>query len=496
VVARILLVGLMLASATLLGGCFGDPDDVGSDGASASGMPAVAGCDHPLLGERVRAREIDVASDPTDRDHLAVGLIVSVPNTRGQPPHDWPFWDALARSEDGGKTWTFATLPGWAGDTAEGTAPWVPSVFLTDPIVTFLHDGTLVLSILAVQASAVSMYMLRYPPGAMEPESASLVVRSAMTTTGGAHTLPIGPPFTVYNDKQQVFEDPATGDLFVTWFWRTDLIGDQRAQPMLSKSVDGGRSWSAPVPLYEDGHYDDLDGGFHVGSWPFVTLDGTLHAIWWDDHSKALYQVDSPDRGETFGAPRAIADAPTSFDQPGGVIQLGIPSIEIDRSGGPFHGSVYVTWEDRRHDDRDVFVMRSRDDARTWSAAVRVNDDAVANGRDQFMPQLTVQGDGGVAVLFMDMREDPENGRYVAMLGLSQDVGETFANVLLSSEPSPVDVIANGDDQPDPAGRTRLGDYVGVAPTKGGVVAVWQDSREGTTDLPYSNAYLCTVATA
>jgi len=490
-------VAVLLSVLPLLAGCFGAQHPGSPAQAPGNAIAPAAGCDHPLLTQRVRAREMDLAADPTDGDNLAAGLIVSLPSTRDKAPHDWPFWDGLARSSDGGKTWTLATLPGWEGDASEQSAPWAPSVFLSDPIVLFTHDGHLLLSILAVQPSSVSMYILRYPPGAMEPESIATVVRSSLTTTANAHELPISAFPTIYNDKEQMGEDPATGDLFVTWFWRTDTPGPTRGQPMLSKSTDGGRTWSAPVVVTKDGLYDDPNGGFNVGSWPFVTLDGKLHVVWWDDKTKMMWQADSPDHGASFGPRRSIADAPTSFDQPGGVIQLGIPSIDVDRSGGPHRGNVYVTWEDRRNGDRDVFLLRSTDDGATWSSPQRVNADPVGNGRDQFMPQLTVAPDGTLGIIYMDRSADPANKLYVATVASSTDGGATFAYRAVASVPSDVGHVANNDTaQPDPLGRSRLGDYVGIAHNKDGLVALWQDAREGTAQLPYSNAYVCALGPA
>jgi hypothetical protein len=491
---RILFV--VCLAATLAGCLTASTRAPADDATRAKHFLNATDCDKPLLGERVRAREIDAATDPTNPDHLAVGLIVSMPSERANPPNDWPFWDALARSEDGGKTWKYVTLAGWQGDAGGATAPWFPSVFLSDPIVMFLHDGTLIESILAVQTSSVTMFMSRYAAGSLTPESTSVVVRSSLSTVGNAHTLPIGPAFTIYNDKQQMFEDPATGDIYVTWFWRTDFVGTQRAQPMISKSADGGRTWTAPIPLYKNGHFDDPNGGFHVGSWPFVTLDGLVHAIWWDDHSKKVYQVDSLDKAKTFGEPHAIADAPTSFAQPGGVIQLGIPSIDIDRSLGPYRGSVYVTWEDRRNKDRDVFAIHSRDNATSWSAPVRVNSDEVGNGKDQFMPQLVVQPTGAVGIVFYDRRDDPSNTAFLTYIARSLDGGQTFANYPIATKPSVIANIENGQNEPDPLGRTRLGDYIGLTYNKAGLVAVWQDGREGTSAKPYSDARFCAAPTA
>ena len=490
------LVGALLTITLVLAGCLAGPKAGVPDALDVAGPYLNAtNCDAALFQERIRVREIDLATDANNPDRLAIGLIVSTPTTRQRAPHDWPFWNGIARSEDGGHTWRLRTEGGYAGDPQAATSRFGGNAFLTDPVVLFLSDGTLLYSGLAV-GNGVEFYVQRYAPGSMTPESTSVVARGALTTAGGLHALVGTPAFTIYNDKQQLAEDPVSKAIFATWMWRTTGSGSDRAMPVLSRSVDGGRTWSPPAALFQDGHYDDPDGGFHLGAWPFVTRDGTVHVVWWDANAKKMMQVSSGDQGRTFSVARAISDVPTTFGQPGGVIQFGIPSIDTDRTGGPWDGSVYMTWEDRRNGDRDVFVLVSRDNATTWGEPARVNDDDVKNGKDQFLPQLVVEPTGAVSVLFMDRRHDDANASFLAYVGRSVDGGVTFANYPIASKASDPRLIENSrDNHPDPAGRTRLGDYNGIAYNRAGLVTVWQDGRDATEAVPFSGAYLCKAPT-
>src|SRR5262249_38333697 len=82
------------------------------------------------------------------------------------------------------------------------------------------------------------------------------------------------------------------------------------------------------------------------------------------------------------------------------------PNLVWDRSGGPYHGRVYMVFTDEIPDesnDTDIFVIYSDDDGATWSSRARVNDDA--GTRSQFLPAIALdQTTGHVAVTWYDSR--------------------------------------------------------------------------------------------
>ena len=56
------------------------------------------------------------------------------------------------------------------------------------------------------------------------------------------------------------------------------------------------------------------------------------------------------------------------------------PSMSVDRSGGVNNGNIYITWPQRgvtpAGSDPDIVMIRSTNGGTTWSAPVRVNNDA------------------------------------------------------------------------------------------------------------------------
>lgn len=106
----------------------------------------------------------------------------------------------------------------------------------------------------------------------------------------------------------------------------------------------------------------------------------------------------SRDGGRTFSHPRAILHT--------GAIMFAVETLERANGFAQIAASaqrLYVTWSDYRNGDLDVFCASSADNGRTWTNAVRVNNDPIHNGADQFFQWLAVDpNDGAVNVMFYD----------------------------------------------------------------------------------------------
>ena len=90
------------------------------------------------------------------------------------------------------------------------------------------------------------------------------------------------------------------------------------------------------------------------------------------------------------------------------------PSMAVDRSGGPNNGTIYITWSQRgvtpAGSDPDVVLIKSTNGGTTWTTPIRVNDDPLSNGKDQFFPWSTVdQSNGQLLLVFYDSRNVPNS---------------------------------------------------------------------------------------
>ena len=253
-------------------------------------------------------------------------------------------------------------------------------------------------------------------------------------------------------------------NLYVGWTrWRlTD------SQMLISRSTDHGKTWAQPIEIDAHPGLPRDDNGAAEGFDGAVAPDGTLYATWSQDND--IMFTSSRDGGKTFSRARAVIHtAPVMFAIETLDRANGFPQIGMD----PKSGRLYVSWSDYRNGDLDVFVSRSDDRGKHWSAPTRVNNDPVHNGAEQFFQWLAVDPvDGSVSLLFYDRRRDPKNLQQIVVLARSTDGGRTFNNFAWT-------------EQPFEAGGVFFGDYSGIAAYGGRVYGAWTekpvDESEGET---------------
>jgi len=261
-----------------------------------------------------------------------------------------------------------------------------------------------------------------------------------------------------FEDKPYIVADNSkskhAGNLYVGWTrWR---LAD--SQLVISRSTDNGKSWSEPVEIDAHPGLPRDDNGAAEGFDGAVGSDGTLYAIWSQDNE--IMFVASRDGGKTFSHARpVIHTAPIMFAIETLDRANGFPQIGIDPKGN----RIYVSWSDYRNGDLDVFVSSSADRGKHWSPAVRVNNDPVHDGVEQFFQWLAVDPvDGSVNLLFYDRRRDPQNRKQIVVLARSTDGGRTFRNYAWT-------------ENEFEAGGVFFGDYSGLAAFGGRVYGVWTE---------------------
>ena len=153
-------------------------------------------------------------------------------------------------------------------------------------------------------------------------------------------------------------------------------------------------------------------------------------------------------------------------------------NLAWDRSGGVHDGRLYLSYTDETPDesnDTNVLVRFSDDNGATWSAAVRVNDDATT--RSQFLPNISLdQTTGNVAVTFHDARNDPGNNLAEFWGAVSDNGGVSFG---------PNFQISAGQSNDDTGlSSTDFGDYTSSDFHAGQSHAVWADNSNSTGDNP------------
>ena len=266
-------------------------------------------------------------------------------------------------------------------------------------------------------------------------------------------------PGVPWEDKPYIVSDtaeksPYAGNLYVGWTRWT--VTDSKI--LFSRSTDVGKTWSKPIEIDSHPGLPRDDNGAAEGFAGVVAPDGTLHVVWSQDDQIML--ATSRNGGKTFSRVRAILHTgPTMFAVQALERANGFPQIAIDSQSK----HLYLTWSDYRNGDLDVFCSTSRDGGRTWIPAVRVNNDEIHNGSEQFFQWVAVDpADGAANVIFYDRRRDPGNRKQTVVLARSTDGGRSFKNY-------------SWTDEAFEAADVFFGDYAGLAAFGGRVYGVWTE---------------------
>lgn len=367
------------------------------------------------------------------------------------------FADAAARgiaasfSSDGGRTWRRRVLPVGFCALDQNTAPFRTS----DPWVSIGPDG---------RVYALASY-------------------AAVTSPDGGRTWskPVildRPSKRIFPDKGSLSADPArAGFAYAVWSrFRLPASGPPtESDAMMSRTNDGGRTWSTPQVILEHGRESGSISSviipdprrhrlYHLASWQIGAVPSLKHP------SKVIVQSSSDD-GKTWTAARDIALALTvgkaKDPSTGRQIRTGtvVPSFALDRGSG----TLYAVWQDARFTFKTVdqiVLSSSRDGGRTWSSPARVS-----HARNQaFVPTVAVTPAGAVGIAYFEAPRARTRQRAPVQywLSLSRNGGRTFERLPIGRSFSlrQAPLLKGVRELAVPPGLF-LGDYMGIDASDG-----------------------------
>ena len=440
--------------------------------------------------------ETPVAVNPSNPRNLVAGSNdYRVFNTR-ENRNDGSGW--AYTSMDAGKTWTNVQLPHLtfqtgatgalsdmdsAGDPAIAFGPH-NSVYYANIVFSRLNLG----SGIAVSASH---------DGGLTWGEPSIVQLDGVDASGN------GTSTDVFNDKEWIGVDQHSGAVYVSW-----TRFDASASPIVvSKSVNGGSSWSARRPVSPTAA-SFAPGGitpYDQGSFPLIGSDGSLFIAYEGavcqtlacdqagDHD-AVVMAKSTNGGSSF-VNREVAinyDFPFNPDVENQTLTgenfriNSFPSLAID----PTSNRLYVSWADDRNGtydsagnsvrtNGDVFVSTSSNGVQ-WQKPI-----TLGSSQDEVFPAVTAY-DGRVAVSYYTRKYDPN--------GIGLDVGINTGNGMGRLKDSRIARVTTQTSNPQVqfvgigavSGKVLqglfIGDYTGLAMGRDLIAhPTWTDFRGNPT---------------
>jgi hypothetical protein len=286
-------------------------------------------------------------------------------------------------------------------------------------------------------------------------------------------------PYTIYgssSDKNLSCSDdvpssPYYGRSYTVWtIWSGSYpIG-------ISYTTNSGVSWSTAVPI-------NSPSTMSQGADVVVGPAGVVYATWSRQSGVSLGCgfAKSTNGGVNWIVNEAAFSSggmrSSSFNG-WGVRVNDFPRIAVDKTGGPRNGWIYIVDCEKNlapaGSDEDILLHRSTDGGTTWSSGIRVNQDALNNGKVQFFPCVVVDPTGGVNVLYYDNRNYPSVGDSCeTYLSRSLDGGTTWTDTKVSDHRWKPAI------EPGTSGG-YMGDYIGMAAANGKLWPFWFDNKSGS----------------
>jgi hypothetical protein len=362
-------------------------------------------------------------------------------------------------STNGGLTWGQSSLPLTSTDS-----------FHSDPAVDWTSDGTAWSVTLGIKGN-------------------TLKVRAYKSTTGGAtwtfdNTISGSQRST---DKELMWADHSA----TSAFRNTIYVCWHNGLPAYVNRRTAAGAWGA-APIQVSGAEST---GTAIGCDVKTNSTGNAFVFWPTTGNSRIVVAKSTNGGASWGTPVVIATSKDSYD-------IGIPSFASRRaliytSGGAFkdatRDNVYVTWTDLSGNTgctapanepgtnaasackTRIWLARSTNGGTTWSAPVKINDQASNN--DQFNQWLAVdESTGNIGVMYYDTVNDATRKKTDVYFQVSTDNGVTWSAATKVTTAMTDETIAGADS------GNQYGDYNSLSGWANTFFPSWTDRRNNAKE--------------
>ncbi len=152
------------------------------------------------------------------------------------------------------------------------------------------------------------------------------------------------------------------------------------------------------------------------------------------------------------------------------------------------NGNAVLTWVDNRYGDYDIILSKTTNGGLSWSAPIRVNDDAVYNGIEQDMVWADFSPSGKLSVAWRDRRINGIGSivPFDIYTAVSSDTANSFSsNYRVTSVSSPYFLVPQGNS------------FIGCAMSDSSVYLNWGDYRNSPDwDIYFNKTDISTLTTS
>jgi hypothetical protein len=376
---------------------------------------------------------------------------------------------AVMKSTDAGVTWQDSLIPGVTKVTG-GSAPSVSNAAVAYDA---RHGTWLVTGISDVDDNTTTVIVSRSTDALTWQKPESIAAGDGL----------------LFDKDWIACDDDAASPYYGTCYAEADVFvrnGDE-GDVVMSRSVDGGLTWSAPV------RPPDTPQG--IGGQPVTKSDGTV-VVPYATFTGGLRAIRSTDGGATWKASVAVSD--TTKHPPSGLrLPPPLPSAGVDATG-----HIYVAWLDCRFRpgcaSNDI-VYSTTSDGLSWTTPVRVPIDATDSGVDHVLPAIAVDpsSSGSTTRIALYYYAYPKADCIPATCQLqvgyisSVDDGTSWTAARTIAGPFALSLVAKVHN------GTRdyvamLGDYIGCAIPGGDALSVFPVAQPPTDGRPFDQAMYST----
>ncbi len=412
--------------------------------------------------------------------------------------NDWNYNDGcgFSFSTNGGSSWAPQTfVPGLTMFTNNPNVPGTgPYTAAGDPAVAFnprFGVFDVVCQSFGGNPSAVNMLATTFDPSKADPTAnvnssygASAWTSPVSVTTGKSNGAQKGHNGQ-FPDHESITVDTGTGPghhfgrIYLTW---AQFNGNGRSPIQTAFSDDNGATWTGPITVSDKSHTTNQDGRI------VIAPNGTLYATFVGGPNETSLKgnfvavAKSTDGGLTWGATNEVAPIVTPIAgllPNSGYRVFSDSTSSVDQATG----QLVIAYNDAKSGASQVYVVHqlTAGSLAGWSSPMRVK----ASTKEEFFPWMSAAPNGRVDLVYYDRSCDPNDTLNCVTLSSSSDAGASWGSASL---------LATGFDgdtfqacvaflQPSNCGVVFLGDYIAVASTNSGAVAMFTGNGPSSQDV-------------